>query len=224
MQGFRRELAQVYPRGVCQQLALTQIRFGNASVLCAGGTTSRFGEAAVPGPPFKKVIPQTDSLIDYNLVEPATAKLQDTAWREFERWLLTELDSSAVVLLLDCPQLFVVLLAEYGHVAYKEGRPLHLYRQLLAFCQREYFGLKAYIGSAWDVVTHWELAEPTRHRPPVPEPLLQAMLGLATGLGWKRFSEPINAPRFLLHSTPRRAPNRKAPRRSDRSGFAFRQG
>ena len=97
------------------------------------------------------------------------------------------MDADAIGCVLECPQLFVVLLAEYGHVAYKEGRPLHLFRQLLAFCQREYFGLKPYMATAWDVVTRWELAEPMRHRPPLPEPLLHAMLGLAIGLGWKRF-------------------------------------
>ena len=47
--------------------------------------------------------------------------------------------------------------------------------------------LKPFVGTAWDVVTRWELAEPTRPRPPLPEPLLHAMLGLALGLGWQRF-------------------------------------
>ena len=70
------------------------------------------GEAAVPGPRLKKRAPRNDNLLDYNLVEPATVKLQDSAWREFERWLAAELDAGAIGIVLECPQLFVVLLAE----------------------------------------------------------------------------------------------------------------
>ena len=50
------------------------------------------------------------------------------------------------------------------------------------------FGLRSCLSVAWEVVSRWEIAEPSNHRVPLPEPLLHALLGLALGMGWKRFA------------------------------------
>ena len=47
---------------------------------------------------------------------------------------------------------------------------------------------KLFISGAWQTVSKWEIAEPTQHRPPIPEPLVLAMASLAIGWGWRKFS------------------------------------
>eukprot|EP00435_Cladocopium_sp_Y103_P001009 s533_g1.t1 len=37
---------------------------------------------------------------------------------------------------------------------------------------------------AWDLVTRWEISEPTRHRPPIPEVLVLSMCVVAWQLNW----------------------------------------
>ena len=126
-------VAQVYPRGVCQQLAMAQLRFGSPSIGCAGGSTSRIGEAANPGPSSRvHRLPRTGDLTDVALLEPATVVFQDSAWRHFEEWLRESLLEADIEALKRCPQLLALLLAEYGYAAYRTGLPLHLYRQLVA--------------------------------------------------------------------------------------------
>ena len=149
-------VAQVYPRGVCQQLAMAQLRFSCPGVACAGGSTARIGEASNPGPASRTRLPRAGDLSDVALLEPATLALQDSAWRHFEQWLMQELCQEDIDSLRACPQLLALLLAECGYVAYRSGLPLHVFRQLLARCQREIFGLRSCLSVAWDVVSRWE--------------------------------------------------------------------
>lgn len=58
------------------------------------------------------------------------------------------------------------------------------YRQLLAHLQKEIPGLRAHLGPGWETVTKWELLEPVQHRPPLPEPLLEACVALGLKWGW----------------------------------------
>ena len=87
-----------------------------------------------------------------------------------------------------CPQLFVEALRLYAQVLFSAGTPLHYYRQLVAHVSKEYPSVKPFIGAAWGAVTRWERIEPLQHRPPLPEPVLKAMLALALIHGWYRFA------------------------------------
>ncbi len=42
-------------------------------------------------------------------------------------------------------------------------------------------------------MSRWEIAEPTRHRPPIPEPLLRAVACIALGWGWPNFATVVMA-------------------------------
>ena len=134
--------------GVCQHLAMAQLRFCNPSTACAGGTTSRFGEASSEKPlsPALAQEPENRGLETWLLLEPATVALQDSAWRHFESWLLQALSPGDVESLRSCPQL-ALLLVEFGYSAYKTGLPLYLYRQLLAKCKAS--------SSAYGAASQW---------------------------------------------------------------------
>ena len=70
-------------------------------------------------------------------------------------------------------------LKAFGQELYSNGTPLHYFRQFLAHVQREYLSVKPYMAGAWLLVTKWESKEPTRHRPPLPEPVFNSLVSLA---------------------------------------------
>ena len=72
-------------------------------------------------------------------------------------------------------------------------RPLHYFRQLLAHAQKEFVSLKPFMSSAWGLVSRWEVAEPTRHRTPIPEPLVKAVACIALSWGWPNFATVVLA-------------------------------
>ena len=67
------------------------------------------------------------------------------------------------------------------------GKPLQHYRQLLALAQRKAPLVRPHIRQAWEMLTRWERLEPTKHRPPMPEAILEAMCSLALAWGWFRW-------------------------------------
>lgn len=48
--------------------------------------------------------------------------------------------------------------------------------------------MRLYLSAGWETVTKWELLEPVQHRPPIPEPLVEAMIVLALKWGWKTWA------------------------------------
>ncbi len=86
--------------------------------------------------------------------------------------------------ILTHPVSLVKLLVNYGHESFKAGMPLLYYRHLLVHLQKEIPELRAHLGPGWETVTKWELLEPVQHRPPLPEPLLEACVTLGLKWGW----------------------------------------
>ena len=48
-----------------------------------------------------------------------------------------------------------------------------------------------YLSSSWDMLTRWEIAEPVRHRTPIPAALVRAMMTVALHWHWFRFSAAL---------------------------------
>jgi len=93
--------------------------------------------------------------------------------------------------MLESPGLLVKTLEAYGKAQFSGGAPLHYYRQLLAHTQREFPLCRPFMQGAWLVVTKWEQAEPTQHRPPIPEPLAVAISALALLWRWPKFASTV---------------------------------
>ena len=49
-------------------------------------------------------------------------------------------------------------------------------------------GLKPFSGMVWELITRWEHAEPPRHRTPIPEPIMKAIVSLAWSRGFHAFA------------------------------------
>ena len=189
------KLAEPYPSGVANIIAvgmlvdtglLPQRRKLDVN-LCAKHRGEIIGEASHPGPARRKYEREGD-LLDVRLLEPATISLRARIWEQFHNWALLTVDERSFQWLTTQPRLFVAMLVNYGHDAFRSGTPLHYYRQLLAHVQREYPEVKIQLAAGWETVSKWELMEPVQHRPPFPEPLLEAVLVLAVKWGWKTWA------------------------------------
>ena len=202
LRGWNKELgqnwtrvAEPYPRRLCnfvarQVLKSLEQRYKADRLdvaACAQTGQLRVGEAANPGPRRRRERPPV-VLAGVALVEPATEALQLRFWRAFEGWVCAAAGEDAVVQASKVPQLLVELLTGFAQELYDAGTPLHYYRQLVAYVQRRFSGVRPFIRRAWDMISKWELLEPIQHRPPLPEPLLQAMCALAISWGWRRWA------------------------------------
>ena len=189
------KLAEPYPNGVANIIAVAMLvdtgllpqRRKLDVNLCAKHCGEIIGEASHPGPARRNHEREGD-LFDVSLLEPATISLRARVWEQFHSWALLAIDERSFQWLTKQPRLFVAMLVNYGHEAFRSGTPLHYYRQLLAHVQREYPEVKIQLAPGWETVSKWELMEPVQHRPPFPEPLLEAVLVLAVKWGWKTWA------------------------------------
>ncbi len=188
------KLAESYPRMLCSipaggmavDCALLPKRRRLSVADCVRDNSKRLGEAQHPGPRRAPRVRETE-LDEFQLLEPQTVAMRSKLWQNYQSWLQTEIGCYDVGELLVAPGYLVKTLEAYGRKLYNEGAPLHYYRQLLAHVQREHPTTKLHMSSAWQLVSKWELAEPTQHRPPVPEPIVQAVVCLAYSWRWPRF-------------------------------------
>ena len=189
--------AEPYPRRLC--VLLSQVIAQDAGfvrgcrkldiVRCAKCSGARFGEASNPGPARRRAEPRANVILaEVPLVQPATAALQRSVWDEFRRWVDEGSGNEGSAYAIAVPEMLVELLCAYGQVLYSRGKPLQHYRQLLALSQRKVPLVRPFIRQAWEMLTRWERLEPTKHRPPLPEPVLEAMCSLAIAWRWDRWA------------------------------------
>ena len=192
------KLAEAYPRRLCAVLAgAMAIDCGFAderrhiSVAdCVFSEHRRIGEAKNPGPRKRKT--ERDGHIDdIELLEPQTVRIRAKLWTAFRIWVDENVGLGALDELVEAPALLVKALESYGKTQYSGGAPLHYYRQLLAHVQREVAMCRPFMQGAWTIVSKWELAEPTQHRTPIPEPLVTAVCALAILWKWPRFASTV---------------------------------
>ena len=187
--------AEPYPRRLCVLIAQCACQdvgwIDNCRPFdisrCAKCTNARIGEASNPGPPKARKNRPNVVLSEVPLVQPATAALQRTVWTQFVSWVSVGAGAEASAAMLSVPEILVEMLCAYGQVLYSKGGPLQHYRQLLATAQRRSPLCKPLMKPAWEMLSRWERLEPVQHRPPMPEPLFEAMCSLGLCLGWERW-------------------------------------
>eukprot|EP00438_Fugacium_kawagutii_P025277 Skav207212 [mRNA] locus=scaffold1244:113945:117027:+ [translate_table: standard] len=164
-------LAEPYPRALNHMLAAAVLIDMGALpgrrkvdvAACAKCNSLRIGEAAHPGPRRNYDRASRPGLDEIQLLEPATVKLRSQVWQRFKDWVETNFDELFFSKVLLHPVLLVQVLVAFGYAQFDAGMALHLYRQLLAHVQKEFLGLRPFMGPAWETVTKWELAEPPFH-------------------------------------------------------------
>eukprot|EP00438_Fugacium_kawagutii_P022352 Skav233118 [mRNA] locus=scaffold1342:395006:405928:- [translate_table: standard] len=189
-------VAQPYPSGVCEALACSLLekakllkydqKFDPAS--CAKAGAGRIGEASHPGPRARRFGARSGVLEEVPLVEPKTLVLQDKVWGSFLGWLGSTLSPGAVHSAMAHPCLLVLLAKEYGNFLYSGGRSLYVFRHLLVYLQQNFVTIRPHMSACWNMVTRWEVMEPTQHRVPLPFAVFCAMISVALGWKWERFA------------------------------------
>ncbi|CAE7837456.1 DNAJ1, partial [Symbiodinium sp. CCMP2592] len=134
----------------------------------------RVGEAANPGPRPPRA-------------RPAGLDLE-RAWTSFLLWCSTVLSFDPTVSFVSCPALLAMVLRAYGNYLFQSGLSLQTYRYTILAAQRLSWGMRGQLGAAWELVSRWERLQPVRHRTPVPEAVVQAMIVLAWAKGYRRWA------------------------------------
>lgn len=192
-------VAQPYPLGICEELAVNLLaglqngvekpRAGRPSDAAFAGK-GRIGEASNPGP-RRAAGSRSGYLDDVALVEPKTLAIQTRVWNDFADWLNSQLSAAAVESVMKHFGLLAQVLKEYGCHLYGEGRSLFVYRHLVVYTQQSFVGAKPYLQSCWDLITKWEIVEPSTHRVPIPEAVAKAIISCAILWGWRQFASVV---------------------------------
>ena len=185
-------VAQPYPRGFCKLLASAAAEAAGWSgkfdvAACARCASQRIGEASNPGPRGRRE-PRGFSLEQAPVQSFASLSLGERRWAVFMEWCLSFLSCDPLQLFLQLPLMLAHAIRRHGDIEFMAVGSLMYYRHLVLAAQRKVPTLKPYVGICWDLASRWEKAEPTRHRCPVPESLVEALVSLAWCMGWKRWS------------------------------------
>ncbi len=182
---YPRKLCALLAHAVCADLKILKLKIRGACFSQNG----RIGEASNPGPRRKTFAPQDVSkLDDVELIRPETVALGRSHWEKFCCWCKGAIGEVEFERLWLVPALMGPMLTAYGRYWYSCGGALYCFRHLLVYGQRVYPSIKGNISDAWNIVAKWEELEPVSHRRPIPLALLQAMVVVALGLKWHRFS------------------------------------
>lgn len=185
-------LAQVYPRGFCKLIADAALRECNwrrklSIGGCAKASQQRIGEASNPGPRSKQGA-RGFSLEEHPVQGIASIKLGDARWKAFLEWCgRYHFEEPVEQIFAKVPVFLAHALRKFGDDDFKRGGHLSYYRHLVIAASRRFPVLKPYISICWELATRWEALEPVCHRPPIPEPMVEALVVLSLQLGWRRW-------------------------------------
>jgi hypothetical protein len=185
-------VAQPYPRGFSKLLGSAIVSACNWSrrlnvSACARAGSLRIGEAKNPGP--RAVRPARQFSLEEAPVQTWTSlQIGERRWQLFLRWCGKSLSGDVLQLFLAVPLFLGHAIRRYGDIDFMTGGSLMYFRHLVLVAQRKVPTLKPFSSICWDLASRWEKVEPTQHRPPVPEILVQALVALSWNLGWVRWS------------------------------------
>jgi len=184
-------VAQPYPRGFAKVIASACLEAAEWSgpfslAGCAKCTNDRIGEAANPGPRMNRSV-RNFSLEQAPLQTFASLSLGEKQWDKFLSWAGNYVSGDLVQLFLAVPLFLAHAIRRFGDAEFVAGGSLLYYRHLVLAAQRKIPTLRPFASICWDLASRWEKAEPTRHRAPVPESLVEALVAVAWLHGWKRW-------------------------------------
>eukprot|EP00435_Cladocopium_sp_Y103_P068061 s363_g31.t1 len=185
-------VAQPYPRGFSKVIASSILSATGWSAKldiagCARCGSLRVGEASHPGP--RQVRGGRNFSLEEAPVQSWTSlHVGERRWEMFLAWCRTFLSEDPLSLFFQVPLFLAHAVRKCGNAEFKTGGSLMYFRHLVLAAQRRVPTLRPYVSICRDLASRWEKAEPTQHRSPVPEVLVQALVALGWCLGWKRRS------------------------------------
>ena len=128
--------------------------------------------------------------LEQGRVTAPTAALRVQLLEAFQTWMAEEnLDSQPLPELArwDPIQLATVL-EEYGRVLYEQGAAKRNYAKTINAILQRFPYVKSFLSGPWNLLTTWESLWPGKVHPPIPLPLLRALVTTALAWRWTRFA------------------------------------
>ena len=148
----------------------------------------RAGEATNPGP--RRPAPRAQPL-DFE-TQPLYSRTSEflglRAWASFLTWCAASLSFDPLPVFVSCPALLAMALRSYGNWLYQTGGSLQTLRYAILAGQRLSWNARGHLGAAWELVSRWERLQPVRHRTPVPEIIIKAMVAVGWCKGFRRWA------------------------------------
>ena len=134
--------------------------------------------------------PRDRADLDRGQVTAATANHRGQLMEQFLDWIqLEEPDLRPLPELARWDPIQVAtLLEEYGRVLYEQGAPRRQYAETINVIVQRFPYVKTFLAGPWRLLTTWEALWPGKVHPPVPLPLLQALVTTALAWDWVRFA------------------------------------
>lgn len=148
----------------------------------------RVGEAANPGPRRPANRAQGGDLESQPLYSRTSEFLGLRAWASFLAWCSSSLSFDPTPVFTCCPALLAMALRSYGNWLFATGGSLQTFRYAILAGQRLSWSARGQLGAAWELVSRWERQQPVRHRTPVPEVILKAMVVVGWFKGFRRWA------------------------------------
>ena len=128
--------------------------------------------------------------LDRGRVTASTAALREVLLEKFQEWISREDPDTRPLpeLARWDPIQVATLLEEYGRVCYEDGTPRRSYAETINIVVQRFPYLKNYLAGPWRLLTTWEGLLPGKVHPPMPAPLLKALVATALVWDWMRFA------------------------------------
>lgn len=134
--------------------------------------------------------PRNREDLERGRVLAATAALRHQLFADFTDWIKTQLVPAKPLASLakNTPIAVAELLEEYGRVLYEKGASRRTFAETINVIQQRFPFLKTMMTGPWQLATTWENLHPTQVHPPIPKPLLEAMVSVAISWKWHRLA------------------------------------
>ncbi|CAE7216273.1 ACT1 [Symbiodinium sp. KB8] len=123
-------------------------------------------------------------------VTVATAAIRDRLLADFQDWLGAEEQDHCPLAELSHrdPIQVSILVEEYGRSLYEQGAPRRDYAETINVLVQKFPFLKNFLAGPWRLLTTWESLCPSKVHPPMPLPILKALVTTALAWSWTRFA------------------------------------
>ena len=148
----------------------------------------RVGEAANPGPRRPANRARDGDLESQPLYSRTSEFLGLRAWAGFLEWCSSSLSFDPTPVFTCCPALLAMALRTYGNWLFMTGGSIQTFRYAILAGQRLSWSARGQLGAAWELVSRCERQQPMRHRTPVPEVIMKAMVVIGWLKGFRRWA------------------------------------
>ena len=135
--------------------------------------------------------PQRDRKeLEKGRVTAPTAAIRERLWGEFLQWLEEEdpESSSVPTLARQDPVQLGILVEEYGRCLYERGASRRNFAETVNVLVERFAFAKTFMAGPWRLLTTWESLFPGKVHPPMPLPLLKAVVTTSLAWNWPRFA------------------------------------